>query len=127
MSHTASLITSYLVDGQEVNNSSFTYIADDENNTSMVVPAHTTNFLSSFNVTISNLRAMCLVCDQHVVIRTNSIGSPQETISLVAGKPLTWDTDESRAVPFAGNITALYLTNATNIDANFDFWSLSQQ
>ncbi len=127
MSHTAAKIVSYFVDGQQVSTSTFTYTADDQNNLSTVVPPHTTNFLSSFNITLSALRSMCMISDESLTVKTNSSSAPQETISLVAGKPLTWDTDESYPEPFAGNVTALYLTNSGALSANFNFWSLSQQ
>lgn len=76
-----------------------------------------TNQLTAFTLTIANLKAIVMVADQNMTVKTNSSGSPQETISLKAGIPFIWTSEAGYfAAPFAGNVTALYLTTtqATN-------------
>jgi hypothetical protein len=48
-----------------------------------------------------------------LTIKTNSSGSPQETIVLKDGIGIYWAVNEGHACPFAGDVTAIYVTNAT--------------
>ncbi len=40
-------------------------------------------------------------------------GTPQDTISILAGVPITWDIQSIYACPFAGAVSAWYITCAT--------------
>ena len=48
----------------------------------------------------------------HLTLKTNSSGSPQETITLNDGVPLVYPAG-GVAIPFAGNVTAFYMTDAS--------------
>ncbi len=76
----------------------------------------------TFAFTKTKLKSIFMVSDQNVRICTNDThsGSPGETINLVAGKPYMWTGDDGPyfANPFAGNVTALYITNVSGQTAN---------
>jgi hypothetical protein len=40
-------------------------------------------------------------------------GLPQDTINLIAGVPVTWDSQSIYACPFAGSVSGWYVTSAT--------------
>ncbi len=64
---------------------------------------------------ISQIRTLCIVSDVAATLKTNSSGSPQETLTLVAGIPLLWDASQPGALIadiFAGDVTNIYVTNA---------------
>jgi hypothetical protein len=46
-------------------------------------------------------------------VKTNSSGSPDNTITLAAGVPVAWDTNSPYANPFTANVTKFYITNAS--------------
>lgn len=71
----------------------------------------------------ANLVGLCLSCDQPVTVYTNnpSGSSPQDTIPLVAGQVLSWTAavEGLSLCPFSGNVTTIYVTNASSAIANF--------
>lgn len=77
----------------------------------------TTNQLLTFpGLTQANLQAVGLFVSAGatVTIKTNSTSSPQDTIVLTNGQVLVWTlaTDLIAKCPFAGNVTAIYVSNA---------------
>ncbi len=84
-----------------------------------------TDTLVAFTLDRSILLSLCLYCDVAVTIKTNSSGSPTDTITLVAGQAHVWvlATDTLANCPITANITALYITNAAL--ASFKLRSLS--
>jgi len=74
---------------------------------------------SEYNVVIgidvSSLKVFSMKSSQVLTVKTNSSGSPQETFTLVAGRPIVWQ--EGDAAIFAGDVTGLYVSNASGNDA----------
>jgi len=70
-----------------------------------------------FAVTVANLQGICLYAQVAMTVYTNnpSGSSPQDTIVLAAGQCLVWTlaTDGSGRIPFSGNVTTIYVTNAS--------------
>lgn len=66
----------------------------------------------------ADLEMFEIVSDRDITLKTNSSGSPTQTISLVAGVPLVWFTGAPWSNPFTANVTAMYLTNASGQQAN---------
>ena len=58
-----------------------------------------------------NLVALFLLSNQPMTVRTNSPSSPQDVINLSAGVQFAWDAQCGYPYPFAGPVTALYLSN----------------
>ena len=77
------------------------------------IPDSTTNQLVSLAFVLAELLAYYMVSDKALTIKTNSSSTPQETISLAAGVPFVYVPGAGLASPFAGNVTALYATNAS--------------
>lgn len=82
------------------------------------VPDTSTDKQFVTGIDVSSAKIICLECDQDVTVKTNSSGSPQETISLIAGRPIIWQTGDSSAL-FAGDVTSFFVTNASGTDATF--------
>jgi hypothetical protein len=81
------------------------------------------NHQYNWAITRANLQSVCLYAAAAVTVYTNapSSGSPQDTIPIAAGQTLTWtlQTDLIAKCPFSGNITALYVTNASGGTVQF--------
>ena len=60
--------------------------------------------------TAANLQAFWMVANQNCTIKTNSTGSPANTINLIAGIPYFWGVSSGIANPFGTNITIAYMT-----------------
>lgn len=86
---------------------------------SQAIIAAQTNLLVPMSYLVANLKSIFILSDQNCTVKTNSSGAPQETITLVAGIPFVWQYQSGVAVPFAGDVTAWYVTNtlALNLKA----------
>lgn len=101
--------------------------ANGESVFSDLVPHSTTNQHAVKAYTKANLKSLCLFSDQAVTLKTNSSSTPQDTITLQAGKPVLWSLsqDGSGACPFSNDVTDLYWTNASgSLDANVEIQSV---
>lgn len=76
-----------------------------------------TNFQAILGIDVSELEALYVNSTQDLTLKTNSSGSPQETIALKANVPLQWQTGGYFAVPFAGDVTSFFFTNASGVEA----------
>lgn len=73
-------------------------------------PAASTNASMTMAFTKANLQSFYLVADQNCTVKTNSSGTPQDTITLVAGIPYVWSLSSGLTNPFGGNVTTAFLT-----------------
>lgn len=87
--------------------------ADDR---SVAIPGNASNLLVSLALDVSQLQMVLLSSTVPLTIETNSSGSPQETITLLADVPFLWVAGSGMAAPFAGDVTALYVTNDSDPD-----------
>jgi archaellin len=63
-----------------------------------------------------------------LTLKTNSTGSPQETITISATQPFEWIAGSGIPVPFGGDISTMYFTNADGaIDDTLDIKALVNQ
>ena len=77
------------------------------------VPASTTNKQYTFAFTKTKLQSIVMYCTGvNLTLKTNSSGTPQDTITLTAGTPFVWLINSGITDPFAGDVTALFVTNA---------------
>lgn len=97
-----------------------------ESNFDGQVAGSTTNHEFDFLLTASALQSCCLFCDQAITIKTNSSSMPQETITLAGGQNIIWDLtfDGSGKIPFAGNVTKIFVSNAGSVAANLSIRAL---
>ena len=117
MSKTHTITTSWSNGGAPIQGASIN-TNDGETNRSLAIPASTTNQAIIIAFLVANLQSCFMLSDQDVTIKTNSSGSPQETISLKAGQPIMWAQGLGLAALFAGNITEMFVTNAGTATAN---------
>ena len=74
-----------------------------------------TDALQLIAIDVTQLKAFAMVSDQAMTVKTNNSGTPQETFTLVANKPVVWQAGD--AAIFAGDVTAIYVTNASGSSA----------
>jgi type IV secretory pathway VirB9-like protein len=119
---------SFQVDGASVINATSQQSGSEKNDIDASIAASTTNESLSFNLTLANLKSVMIYADGALTLKTNSSGSPQETITLAAGQEITWQTGDPGSAPFAGNVTALFVTNGSSTAAvNLKIRALSNQ
>jgi hypothetical protein len=116
--------TTYKTAALTVASTTRTYTSDDEVNTSVAVAASTTNHEVDVVVDVSQIKSMVLYCDQAVTLKTNSTGSPADTIALAAKKEVIWAYDHLEACPLTTDVTKFFITNSNSAVANFVFSAL---
>lgn len=104
---------SYTLNGGVVATQINTQSGDEETDIDTSIAPSTTNQSFNLAVTIANAKSILLYADQALTLKTNSSGSPQDTINLAAGQMIPWQTGDTAAAPFSGNVTALFVTNAS--------------
>lgn len=78
----------------------------------------TTDGLVELAFTLAQVKLFMVVASRAMTLETNNSGAPQETITLEADVPMIWDaTTDGMTAPFAGNVTALYVTLAAGATA----------
>ena len=59
----------------------------------------------------ANVQAVYILADQNCTLETNSGSSPDNTFSLIAGRPLVWSRSAGyTSNPFTANVTGLFVT-----------------
>lgn len=69
--------------------------------------------LVSCAFTLAQLKVFAMVSTRALTVKTNDAIAPQETITLAANSPFVYIPGSGVPVPFAGNVTALYVSNAS--------------
>ena len=118
VTHTV-MITSVNDAGQAVSLTGATISGNREIAFSQAIAASQTNLLVPVAYTLANLKSLIIVSDQNCTLKTNSSGTPQDTISLTANSALIYQPGTGEPSPFAGDVTAWYITNtpALNLKA----------
>lgn len=86
-------------------------VGDTELNADVTLAALSTNVELDVPFTLANVKSIALLCSAACTVKTNSSGSPQETITLVAAQPLICKSQTEAAAQFAGNVTKFYLSS----------------
>jgi hypothetical protein len=89
-----------------------------EPNLDTSVATGSTNLAVAYAYTISGLLSVFLLSDQPVTIKVNSSGSPDQTIALLAGVAVEWQSGDLGACPLTHDSTTWYVTNASGKTAN---------
>lgn len=64
---------------------------------------------------LTDLKGFAMIATQDMTVKTNSSGSPQETFNLTANNAVIY-MDGIDAAIFAGDVTDLFVTNASGTD-----------
>lgn len=76
--------------------------------------AGSTNILEAATIDVSEIQSYFFVADADVTLKTNSSGSPANTITLKAGVPIVFrKSNPGDASLFTTDVTAFYLTAVT--------------
>ena len=72
-----------------------------------------TNLEIALAIDVSALKHFSMTADQTLTVYTNAAGTgaPQETFTLTAGLPIIWN--EGDTAIFAGDVTSIFVTNAS--------------
>jgi hypothetical protein len=94
------------------------YVADGQMDIDDIVPPSTTNKEYDLPITLANVKSLVISSDQALTIKTNSSVTPSDTITVKAGIPITWNTDNINSIPFATNVAKMFITNGGSNSAN---------
>ena len=115
MSFTHNVTVNYTSGGATVSGS-FSNTADGEDNRDVTVPSANTltPLLVNMNVDVSQLQSLMILSDKDISIKTNDATTPQETLTIKANVPFIYVANQgaNNTLPFAGDVTALYMINA---------------
>ncbi len=77
----------------------------------------TVESLATINASLIKSLFMC--CDQDVEVRTNSSGSPDDTIMVKANCPVMWTPDSGLNCPITSNVTSFFILNSSGHNATW--------
>lgn len=77
-----------------------------------------TAFLINIAIDVSTVKSIIINCDQNITIKTNSSGSPDDTLAIEANKQYDWDEDSLHALKLTVDVTKIYVANASGAAAN---------
>lgn len=80
-----------------------------------------TDYNIVIGIDVSSLQVFAMKAGQDLTVKTNNSGAPQETISLVADRPIVWQ--EGDAALFAGDVTGVFVTNASGVATTLEIVS----
>lgn len=93
------------------------YSGSSETNLSESVVTASTDLAITCAIDVSAVKSFYVVSDQAVTLETNSGSSPTNTLTLVAGVPYQWNTDSYNTFKLTGDVTVIYVTNASGSTA----------
>jgi hypothetical protein len=100
-------------DGQNTISGSGSQTSEQEHNTDTTVPASTNNHPVDVAFNFADLKSLFILSTQDMLLETNNSTTPDDTISLKANIPYTWQSNGYGANPFDANVTRFFFTNAT--------------
>jgi len=83
----------------------------------VTIPASTNNYELVIAFPYATISSVYILSDKALTVKTNSSGSPDDTIAIAAAKPLAYYGSGTN--PFTANVTKLYITNAGGTAADF--------
>lgn len=90
-----------------------TVTSDGEDNRDIVLAGNATNVLVAMVIDVSQLQEIYILSDYDCVLKTNSSGSPDQTLNIAGGKPFMWVTGSGITNPLTTDVTSVYLTNSS--------------
>lgn len=90
----------------------------------VTIPGSTSDKEVAISFALADLSLIYIDTDYDLSLETNDGTTPQETISVLAVRPVFWCDVPFFAVPFAGAITGFFFTNAGSDDATVNIITL---
>jgi hypothetical protein len=75
------------------------------------IPPSSTNLAITLAIDVSEMKGLYMVGTGAMTVKTNSTGSPANTIALVADQPLVWTSVSLLTSPLGTDVTILYITS----------------
>ena len=94
-----------------------TVTADIETNLDLAVDDGETALEANIAIDVSALASLYMAADQDITIKTNSSGSPDDTISLKANKPLVWTPNCGFSNPLSEDVLSIFCANSSGTNA----------
>lgn len=108
--YTHKVTVSMTTPGGQVAGSESVYIAGRENNLDEDIPI-STDLAVAFACIVAKVKTFFIKADQNMTVKTNSSGSPANTLTLIANKPYLWHSDSLDTFKLTVNVTGLFITN----------------
>jgi len=89
-----------------------------------VIPDGATNQLILVAIDVSLLKFLAIKSDKNITIKTNSSGSPADTLNILANVPYIWGDGGYETCKLTTDVASMYITNATADDANVQIIAL---
>ena len=124
MAFSASMNVSVGFDG-EGHNYVYTATGGGRNNLSEAVPGPSTNLQMNWQVDVSTIKAIKFLSDIDLTIKTNSSGSPADTITLTANQPLFWHVGMGLTSPLGTDVTTIFVTAAGSVAGTLKVWCIT--
>jgi hypothetical protein len=106
----------YTTDAGTVKTTTNTYTGDADVAVNIPIIASQTNYEIDTSWKYSTIKSCLLYCDTALTIKTNSSGSPTDTITLAAGVQKIYTNDGAVGTGtnfFTADVTKIYVTNST--------------
>src|ERR1039458_1811896 len=110
MAFTDSTTLAYKTSSGTVSLSSIDESGSQRQNSTLTVPASTSNYHMALSVDVDQLISFLMYSSANVTVKTNSSSSPAQTLTLVAGIGLTWNNANGQSNPLTTDITGIYVT-----------------
>lgn len=78
----------------------------------VTIAASASDVQHNFRVDVSQLAVFAIYAESDMTIKTNSSGSPVDTIVVNAGETIVWLAGEANA-PISGDMTDIYVTSTS--------------
>lgn len=66
---------------------------------------------------VSALKSIIIKSDQDITIKTNSSGSPDDTLAIEANKEYSWNEDSLDSCQLGTDVTAIFIANSSGSTA----------
>lgn len=98
-------------DGERV---SFTKTASAEANLEESISADQTDTEYAIAIDVSALKSLYIHCDTAITIETNSGSVPDDTLTIVANRPVVWEDDSPLTNPLGTDVTSIFVTETAS-------------
>jgi len=82
-----------------------------------IIPISTTNQALQLAFTTASMQALLISSTFALTLKTNSSGSPIQTLTLAPNQAITWYTGSANANPITTDVTEIFITNASGTNA----------
>lgn len=99
--------------------------ASGEKNLDITLTAAQANKLYEITLDVSEMKSLVVDSPSSTItIKTNSSGSPVQTLTIEAGIPLVWHHESGLPNPLTTDVTALYVSTAATVAVSAKFRAL---